>query len=246
MPPLKDTLRSTSPEGYAPEIPKLALPAPVGQTNPSGAAKINPYLRCPLPPINAGPDTLRQFNENSDVPHRRVLPLPASPGGGTFKTVNNTTIVQAAGSGTGTGGSGGSGGGTGGTPTLTTKTVMLTTPLLAVGASSLQTLGMSSKSFQFISISSTAPCEIRIYGSATAQIADASRTTDSPPPAELGNDIITDIVLDTAPCTWNWQNRVGANNGSPQTPNAYITVFNIGGSSIQARITLVFLPLESS
>ena len=242
MPSLTDTLRSTSPEGYAPAIPKLALPAPVGQTNQSGAAKINPYLRCPLPPINAGPDTLRQFNENSDVPHRRVLPLPANNGGGGKNTIiNNTTVVSSSSSGGSSGGSGSSGGGS---TTLTTKTVLFTTPILAAGARSLQTLNMS-RSFQLISISSSAPCEIRLYGSSIAQNADTSRNTDDPPPAELGNDIITDIVLDTAPYVWTWQNRIGANNSSSQTPNAYMTISNNSVSAVQAHITLVFLPLET-
>ena len=237
MPSLSDTLRSTSPEGYAPAPPKIALPAPVAQTNQSGQAKINPYLRCPLPPINAGPDTLRQFNENSDVPHRRVLPLPANTGIGGGTTTTNTTIVQQAASGASTGGSSG---------TLVATSVSYVAPLLSVDGQVLKSLTLSAKSFQLISCTSTAPCEVRLYGSAAAQVADSARATDAPLPAELGNNLISDIVLDTSPLKWNWQNRVGANSDTPQSTNLYMTVINLSAeTSVQPTLTLVLLPLES-
>jgi hypothetical protein len=74
--------------------------------------------------------------------------------------------------------------------------------------------------------------------------ADAGRQKYAPPAAELANNIITDLVLDTAPYIWNWQNRIGANSNTPQTTNLYIAVTNLSGPTmVQVNITL--LPLES-
>jgi hypothetical protein len=235
MPSLSDTLRSSTPEGYAPAQPVLALPSPVAMPGNNSVAKINPFIRCPLPPINAGPDTLRQFNENSDVPHRRVLPLPANSGLGGGTTVNNTTVVNQSGGGAATPTE----------PTLMAVSVSYTTPILVVGGQIQQTLAISSKSFQLISCTSTAPCEVRLYGSSIAQITDSSRATDVPLAAELNNNIISDIVLDTAPYVWYWQNRIGANSDTPQTTSLYMTVINLSANPVQPTLTFVMLPLES-
>lgn len=233
MPSLQNTLRGSSPEGFTPAPPRLPLPSPIRLQDNS--FKVNLTIRCPLPPINATVDTLRQFNDGDyGVPHRRVLPLPVNTevGGGTI--VNNTTVVSSSGSGSASGAT-----------SLTAKVIAYTSSLLTPGSSSFNTLGMSSKSFQLISCTANTACEIRLYGTSVAMAIDASRPMDAPLPAELANNIITDVVLDTAPYTWNWQNRVGANSNSPQTTNLYIAVTNIGDSAAQPQITFTFLPLES-
>ena len=74
---------------------------------------------------------------------------------------------------------------------------------------------------------------------------DASRPLDAPLAAELGNNLVTDIALDTAPFVWNWQNRIGANSDTPQTVNAYIAVTNLGATPNTISLTITFLPLES-
>ena len=234
MPSLKDTL-ATSLTGYSPAPEKPPLPPSVVMPGKSGGNfSTNPSIRCPLPPFNIGPDTLRQFDQADGIsPKRRVIPLPvlSQVGGGTTVVNNNTTSTN-------------NGGGSSTVATLAAKTVVCTTPLLTAGQYSAQTLNMS-KSYQLISVVANNPCEIRLYGSSGSQAADIGRPTDSPLPAELFNNLVTDIVLDTAPYIWEWQNRVGVNTNSPQSTSAYITVFNTGAGSAQIQLTLVYLPLES-
>ena len=59
--------------------------------------------------------------------------------------------------------------------------------------------------------------------------------------------IITDIVFDTAPFVWSWQNRIGANADPVQNTNIYVTVINpsqiVGSAS--AILSIQYLPLES-
>jgi hypothetical protein len=130
---------------------------------------------------------------------------------------------------------------------LETATVSYVSPLLVIGGQVVTQLTLTAKSFQLISCTSTAPCEVRLYGSSAAQIADSARATDAPLAAELGNNLISDIVLDTSPFVWNWQNRIGANSDTPQTTNLYITVLNLSsGTSVQPTLTFVLLPLESA
>jgi len=232
MPALSDTLRKDSPAGFVPTLPPpVSQPVTIpGQVN---SFKVNPWIRSPLPPINAGPDTLRQFNDgDANVPRRRVLPLPSNNGLGGGSTVTNTTVIQSTASGATT-------------PALTAQTVSYVSSMLNAGSTGYSTLNLTAKSFQLIYMAATGPCEIRIYGSANAMAADASRAMDAPPAAEWANNIITDVVLDTAPYTWNWQNRVGANSNTPQTTNLYIAVTNLSGGPTQIQLNLTLLPLES-
>lgn len=238
MPSLSDTLRSSSPAGFAPMPagPKLALPPPVSLPGQGNNFRPNPSIRCPMPPTSATPDTLRQFDQDGGVPKRRVLPLPISTiaGGGNVTNITNVSST-----------SGSSGGGSV-VATLTAKMVLFTSPItLPPGGTVTQALNMSSKSFQLISCTANGPVEIRMYGSATAMAADAGRALDAPLPAELLNNLITDIALDTAPFVWYWQNRIGANSQTPQTTSAYISVTNLGAGMAQPQVSLTFLPLES-
>ena len=234
MPSLSETLRASSPFGYSPAPERPSAPASV--VLPSKAAGnfgANPSIRCPLPPFNIGPDTLRQFDQSEGVsPKRRVIPLPVQSQIGTG---GSTTIINTSSS---------SGGGGGSTAALTAKTVTYTSPLLPPGASDLQVL-TTAKSYQLIGATSTAICEMRLYGSSLAQAADVGRATDAPLPAELLNGLVTDVVFDTAPLLWAWQNRVGVNADVPQDALTFITVFNIDVVPAQIQITILYLPLES-
>src|ERR1039458_6393420 len=235
MPSLNDALRSASRDGFAAAPPKPALPAPVSILGQDNILRVNPIIRCPLPPINAGPDTLRQFNDgNTNIPRRRVLPLPVNSGvsSGTIINNTNTTVIGSSGSG-------------GVTPTLSAKTVTYTAPLLPPGSSGFSSLNVSAKSYQLVSCTANGPCEVRIYGSSSAMAVDASRLIDAPLPAELANGLVTDIVLDTAPFQWFWENRVGCNSESPQLTNLYIAVTNLSIGSAQPQVSIVLLPLES-
>ncbi len=238
MPSLASTLRSTPLPGFTPvqALPQPAVPAPVGLPGESSSFTANRFIRSPLPPINATVDTLRQFDDgDTGVPRRRVLPLPqvTSTGG---STVTNTTVTQSAqSSSTVTGLTG-----------LSAKTLNYVSPLLLVGAAAVQSLNVASKSYQLISATANGPCEIRIYGSAAAQAADFGRATYAPLAAELNNNLVTDIVFDTPPYVWYWQNRCGSNSDSPQANIAYLTVFNTGTIPQNFQIAFVVLPLETT
>jgi len=236
MPSLRDTLRKDSPAGYVPaELPVLALPVPVTLPGMENSFLVNRWIRSPLPPINAGPDTLRQFNDgNQSIPQRRLLPIPAASIGSGGTTVTNTTVTSTS--------SGSSASSTG----LTTVTLNYVSPLLTPGAAVTQALNVDSKSYQLISMTANGACEVRIYGSAAAQASDFGRATYDPLAAELNNNMVTDVVLDTAPYVWNWQNRVGANSDSPQANIAYLTVFNKGTLPQNLQISFVVLPLETT
>jgi hypothetical protein len=233
MPSLKDMLAVKPLSGFEPvENPTKAAPQVTGTLGQ------NPYRRCPLPPFSATVDTLRQFDESGKVPARRVIPLPIA------------TIVAAAGNivtnVTTTGSGSSSGGGT--TPsgtTLISATVSIAVPALAPGET-FQSTTQVAKSFQLLLLTATNALEVRMYGTSLAQTIDLPRPTDSAPPFEVSQNIITDVVFDTAPFQWNWQNRVAANADSPQSKNIYFTIVNPSSSGIGASIvTLTYVALES-
>lgn len=202
---------------------------------PGKAVPANQYIRCPLPPFNAMADTLRQFNEGGKTPTRRVIPLPiATAVGGSQTIVTNTSVTE-------TGGGGGS------TPaTLTAQVVVVNAPVLSPGGV-FQTTVQMAKSFQVLSINSTTPIEVRLYGTANAQSADVARVTDTAVPFEIAQNVIIDVVFDTTPFSWNTQNIIGANADSPQSLNIYISVVNPSQTAGQPAtvVTIQYLPLES-
>ena len=218
-------------EGF--EASSQALPAPPTPRIEAGGGP-NPYIRCPIPPLNATTDTLRQFDEGGKTPARRVIPLPVSTVAGTGNTTINSTVVTPS-----------SGGGGGSTPAgLTATTVTFGTPVLPPGTSYTTKITMS-KSFQLLQVTSNQPLEMRMYASAASQGADVSRQPDTPPAFETTSGLITDIIFDNPPYTWTWQNRVAANADDPQTSSIYVTVFSPPTAGISpATVTIGYLPLE--
>jgi hypothetical protein len=231
MPPLKQTLRSMSPEGYA-ATAELPTPPPA-PAEPGRVLGANPFIRCPLPPFNATSDTLRQFNENGKVPARRVIPLPASvAASGNTTIVNNTTVTST------------SGGSSGNVPvTVAAKTVSLSVPTLLPGDSFTAELVASAAAVLML-VGASDACEIRLYGDPVTQAVDVSRTTDTAPPFEVTQGLVSDVVLDTSPYQFNWQNRLFVNQDSPQTTNIYVTVLNPTSSAVTPVVTVTYLPLE--
>jgi hypothetical protein len=195
----------------------------------------NRNLRSSIPPLAASFDTLRQFNEVGKTPRFRVVPLPiaTTTGGGSVVNITNSTST------------GGGSSTTTGTTTLSPASVVITTPSIAGGGSALLTATMA-RSFQLLSVTANAMCCVRLYGSSVSQSIDSLRGIDSPVPAEVGQDIITDVVLDTAPYQWNWQDRVGANSSSPQTMTIYVTVLNPLALSEVVTLTIKYLPLQTT
>jgi hypothetical protein len=235
MPPLKSMIRpgGGTLEGFAavenPAKNQMSMPT----TMTSGA---NPYIRCPIPPINIDPDTLRQFNQNGKTPTRRVLPLPIATTAGGGSTTNNTTVIN----------QGSSGGGGSSTAKLVSASVTISVPSLTPGQTFTATVALA-KSFQLLSLNSTQGVEVRLYSTQAAQSADLVRITDAAVPFEVFPGIITDVVFDTAPFQWAWQNRIAANADSPQTTNIYVTVINPSQlTGVPASLLgVTYLPLES-
>ncbi len=230
MPALKERLRSQTPEGYAEQatVPKTP-PAPPEQKS-LGA---DPMIRCPLPPFNAGPDTLRQFDQNGKIPARRVIPLPAMTGiNGAINITNNTSVISQG------------GGGSGNVPvTVAAKTMTITVPILLPGDAATLTVTVTAVAVLMI-LGSSAPCEVRIYGDANTQASDLPRLTDTAPPFEVTQGLTTDVVLDTSPLRYNWQNRLFVNQDAPITKNMYVTVINPTMGAVTPSITITYLPLE--
>ena len=232
MPPLAERLKTQSLPGYAAaENPSVTAPPIL----PGAALPGNKYIRCPLPPFSANSDTLRQYNEGGAVPTRRVIPIPNNNGLGSGTQIINTSVTTSG---------GGSSGGSSGT-TLKAVTAFLSVPSIAP-LGTYQTVLPMAKSFQLLQLVSNTALEVRMYGNLLAQVSDIARLTDYAPPFET-NGIITDVVFDTSPYQWNWQNRIGANADNPQGLNIYITAVNPSpttGTSL-ATIAFTFLPLES-
>lgn len=234
MPSLKDMLAVKSVKGFEPTNP------PAAPTVTSGMGQ-NPYRRCPLPPFSATPDTLRQFDESGKVPARRVIPLPIQTGIQTGAVTNVTKVTTTSGGGSSGGGSGGGGS----TPTLVATSVSLNVPGLLAGQVFNATATVA-KSFQLLLLTATNPVEVRLYGTSLAQTIDSSRVTDTAPSFEITQGLITDVVFDTAPYQWNWQNRIAANADNPQSKTIYFTVINPTNAGLGGTIvTVTFVALET-
>lgn len=229
MPPLSQRLRSEIPEGFAAqEQMPASSPTP---PEPGKALGADRFIRCPLPPFNAGPDTLRQFDENGKIPARRVIPLPVATGvGGSSIVINNTSISGSASSG-------------GNVVTIPVKTVTFGIPTLIPGDAAMLSVALSKIAVLMI-VGSSDLCEVRIYGDPLSQAADAPRLSDTAPPFEITQGLITDIILDTTPLQFNWQNRLFVNQDAPQTANMYVTVLNPTSSAVTPSVTVTYLPLE--
>lgn len=229
MPPLKEMLGESLTGFSAANNPRPSPPAELPGKTLGG----NPYRRCPLPPMAATVDTLRQFDESGKVPTHRVIPLPlqTSSSGGSVTNVTNVTSLPSSSS-------------TSVSTSQVSASVSLSVPALAPGQSFTATLTIA-KSFQLRLLTATNPVEARLYSTAVAQSGDLPRATDTPPPFEVTSDIITDVVFDSPPYQWSWQNRVAANADNPQTSSLYITVINPTTTGLGATsITVTFLPLE--
>lgn len=191
----------------------------------------NPNIRCPLPPVGADPDSLRQF-EGHESPKFRVLPLQPQTGG-------STTVEEFASS----GGSSSSGGGGSSAFTIVPKTVSVSIATLIGSALVPVTL---SQSFQLLYISANQPCCVRLYGSAASRTADIGRAVDAPVPAEVTQGLVIDVVLDTSPYLWQTQNIIGANQDATQGTTGYLNVINPSASPLSGlTVTIGYVPLET-
>ena len=228
MPALKDVLTKGLPEGYVPVENAPPATSPVDDAQFSSS-----MVRCPLPPTNADADSLRTFQKGSSTPQFRVMPLPPQTGGAAVVTTGGAS-----------GGASGGGSSSSGSVSAIVRTATVSVNIPANSA--VLTRVAASRSFQLFSVGSTAPADVRLYGSQATQSSDSSRKIDAPVPAELTQGLLLDVVFDTVPYFWNTQNITGVNADSPQTTNLYVSVFNpnpIPLSNVTVYIT--YLPLES-
>ena len=225
---LNDVLTKGLPQGYVPVEPT----SPPAQQDSDRPQSSSANARCPLPPTFADADSIRTFEKGSSTPQFRILPLTPQTGGA-------TTVTQGGGSSSAGGGSS-SGSGSSSSVARTASVVVNVPP-----NSAILTRVTASRSFQLFSVSSTAPCNVRLYGSQGAQSADTARRVDAPVPAELTQNIILDTVLDTVPFFWNTQNIAGVNADSPQSASLYVTVFNLTSAPLSnVSVFITFVPLE--
>lgn len=228
MPRLSESLQSDL-SGYAPTMTS----APTGPAPPESMQPVlNAVMRCPLPMVlQAASDAQRQFYQGGSIPQIRALAL------------NQTTSNAAASGGTGTViVSRGSGGGSV-IPVLAPQTT-ITTAVLAPGGKLIGSF-LLADSYQLLSAATSVAARIQLYGTALAQTIDLPRGLDVPPSAGTTMNLVCDVVLDTAPYTWTFQNRVGANGDSPQTATVYATITNLSAASVKVTTTVVYVPLET-
>ena len=226
MPPLKDRLFKGLPDGY---VPVEGTPPP---PQPSDDAQFSsPRSRSPLPPTNADADSIRTFQKGSSTPQFRNLPLPPPTSATTSTTSSGASFS-----------SGSSGGGSSSSSVAKTISVTVNVP----ANSATLTRVTASRSFQLFSVGATAPCDVRLYGNQGAQSADSSRQTDAPVPAELSQNIILNVVFDTAPYFWNTQNISGLNADNPQGTSLYVSVFNPNSTPLSnVTVYITYVPIES-
>ena len=227
---LKDNLIDLSngwPSGYTP-IDSSPAAETVPQPRPQSR------MRTSLPSTNADADLIQQNESGSKQnPQFRMLPIQPIQGSITVTTGGGSSSSSSSGS------------GSGGTTGTGAASVSLSIPAIAA-QSLLQSSVKMSQSFQLLSISSNNPCCVRLYGSRAAQTFDAARSVDAPVAAEIGQNIIIDVVLDTNPYIWYSQNIVGANLVFPQTSTIYITVINDNSTELSGtNISLTYVPIES-
>jgi hypothetical protein len=232
--------------------PVVSAP-PVQSTVPQAQGP-STNLRFILPAFNSDPDTLRQFDNMSTSTKIRILPRPQprglTTGITTGKITSGTVVTSTSGgsSSSSSGGSGGSGGGGGSSVDniLLTMTAAITTGALPLGTV-LQTSTQMAQSGQLISMFTNGPCEVRLYGTQTAQAFDASRPSGNPIPPEISQNVITCVIIDTAPFVWGWQSRMFTNQDSPQTATIYCTVIGTNSlSGAPVTVTITYVPLEGT
>lgn len=233
MPPLRDTVRGSSPTGFEP-VENPPNPLVPDTKSPGQALGGNPYLRSTLPPFNASSDTLRQFNESGKTPTRRVIPLPAAVTSGAGGSVTYNTVVSSSSSGSVT-------------PTvaaLSVASAAVNVPSLDPSSSWTGTIVLA-KAVQLQGLTSTSPLEVRLYADADTQGFDISRASDNAPAFEITGGLITDVIFDTVPYSWSWQNRTAFNPAG--TTTYYVTVVNPSTvtATTPAVVTISYLIMEN-
>lgn len=227
MPTLEEALGANL-EGYSPVVaqPVINAPTPSVDLQPGRSATI----RCPLPILGqATPDSLRSYFLNGQVPQTRLLsPQTNSNNGSTGSSTGSTSVSSSS--------------STVVTTTLAVATATTTTPSIGPNVKFTGVLTLA-KAFQLLSVTTSSPARIQFYGTSVARANDLARALDAAPGAGTAQNIICDLVLDTAPYQWTFQDRIAANGDNPQTTLIYVTVTNLDVTSDAITVTLNYVPL---
>lgn len=191
-----------------------------GNTN-AGAIKFN----CE---VNSHGVTLQGPAHSAAADYSLTLPtaLPASTG---LALISDTSGVL-------------SWGATGGGGAATRSTANATTSSIADGSSANITI-TGAKSYNLMSIETSAAAWVTIYTSSAARTADASRTQNTDPLP--GSGVIAEVITGSATTQKITPGLIGFNDESPVTDNIYAKVENQSGSTAAITVTLSFLILES-
>jgi hypothetical protein len=229
LPALRETIGQDL-SNYVPvDRPTSIPPAPPSKDLQPG---YNPYIRCPLPPIwQTTPDSLRQFYQNNLVPQVRLFNPPNIVSGSGTTIINNSAVSS-------------SSGGSSSTTSLAITNTSVRTPAIIAGNKFAGSFTLS-KAFELLTITASSPCRIQLYGTLAAQSADSYRPLDVSPPAGTTQNIICDVVLDTAPLIWSFQNREGANADNPVSSTIYLTVTNLDAITDVITLTVAYIPIVS-
>lgn len=217
--------------GYEP----AEKPTPIAGSGPSQNLEpgLNIFLRCPMPPVwQTTSDSLRQFYQNGIVPQTRLFNPPNNNGSG----FGGTTINNVSGSGSSSSSSSTT------IVTLAVSQLSVKTPLILPGNVYSGSFTFS-KSFQLMTVTASSACRIELYGTKQAQLNDAFRGLDVPPSAGTTQGIICDIVLDTAPLNWQFQDRIGSNGDNPVSSTIYISVTNLDTLPDIVTLTFEYVPI---
>lgn len=192
------------------------------------------FNAAPIPGIIfSSSDQLRGFHLGGVVPQwRTILPPPNNNAGGS--TSGGTTVVSSSSSSSSTG--------TNNPPK--SQTASLTTPVLAPAGQFMASLSMA-KAYIVLFVSVNSAARVRLYSTATAQTVDLARPITQGPGYGTEQGFVGDMVLDTAPVTWEAENMTGVNGDTPQGSTAYLTVDNLSVSSMAVTVSVVFVPLQS-
>lgn len=136
----------------------------------------------------------------------------------------------------------GSGGGSGGTGLGSRSTVSVTTPSIAPGVQSNGLSVIGFKSYALYKVSTTAAAWVRIYTSASAQVADGQRLLGTDPIP--GNGVVAEVVTTGATSQLISPATIGFNDDNIIGTAIYVTVSNQSASTAAITVTLTINQLE--
>ena len=200
----------------------------------SSEPTLNPFLRCPLPPVwQTTPDSLRQFFQGFRVPQTRLFNPQSNTNGGGTVTVNQFANSSSE-----------SSGGSSTSVVIAATQVSINTTSISPNSTFTGVLKLS-RSFQLLGVTSNYASRIQLYGTALEQLADSYRGLDVPPPAGTIQNIICDVVLDTNPYQWSFQDRVGSNADTTPSSNVYITITNLDAATGVLTVNILYVPIAT-